>query len=48
VVVRFPCTNPDFAVSRILAAKGSVRLRRGDGLRQRIVDELASVAEHYA
>jgi predicted DNA-binding transcriptional regulator YafY len=47
-IVRFACTNPDFAVSRILAAKGAIIVRAGDRLRRRIADELAAVATRYA
>jgi len=47
-VVRFPCTNPDFAVSKILAAKGAIVVRRGERLRKRIHDELEALAQRYA
>lgn len=47
VTVRFPCGNPDFAVSRILAAKGAIQVTTGPRLMQRLHDELAAVAEHY-
>src|SRR5690606_3240439 len=47
VLVRFECGNPDFAVSRILAAKGAIRVRSGARLLQRLRDELAAVAETY-
>jgi predicted DNA-binding transcriptional regulator YafY len=45
--VRFACGNPDFAVSRILAAKGAIRVRSGERLRTRLQDELAAVADTY-
>jgi hypothetical protein len=46
--VRFPCTNVDFAVSKILAAKGAIVVRRGDRLRKRVADELQALAARYA
>ncbi|MEZ4403157.1 MAG: WYL domain-containing protein [Kofleriaceae bacterium] len=48
VTVTFPCGNPEFAVSRILAAKGAIAVRQGDRLRQRLAAELAAVAARYA
>jgi len=48
ILVRFTCGNPDFAVSRILAAKGAIRVRSGARLLQRLRDELTAVAEGYA
>ena len=47
ILVRFTCGNPDFAVSRILAAKGAIRVRSGVRLLQRLRDELTAVAEGY-
>jgi predicted DNA-binding transcriptional regulator YafY len=47
-LVAFRCGNPDFAVSRILAAKGAIVVRRGDRLRQRVADEMAAIADRYA
>jgi proteasome accessory factor B len=47
VRLRFACGNPDFAVSRILAAKGAIRVLSGPRLLQRLQGELASVADHY-
>jgi len=47
VHLRFACGNADFAVSRILAAKGAIRVVSGPRLLQRIESELAAVAEHY-
>jgi proteasome accessory factor B len=46
-VVRFTCGNLDYAVSRILAAKGAVRVLAGDRLRRRLADELEAVRELY-
>ena len=47
VHLRFPCGNVDFAVSRILAAKGAIRVVTGPRLQQRLEAELASIAELY-
>jgi proteasome accessory factor B len=48
ISVRFGCQNPEYAVSRVLAAKGGIRVRRGERLRRRIADELAAVRGMYA
>lgn len=48
VRVRFSCGNLEYAVSRVLAAKGAIRVKRGPRLRQRIADELARVRAKYA
>ena len=47
VRVRFACGNPDFAVSRILAAKGAISVHSGQRLMDRLRDELAAVASWY-
>lgn len=47
VRVRFACGNPDFAVSRILAAKGAISVHSGQRLLDRLRDELAAVASWY-
>ncbi len=47
VQLRFTCGNPEFAVSRILAAKGAIRVRSGARLLQRLRDELSAVADTY-
>jgi proteasome accessory factor B len=47
VRLRFACGNPDFAISRILAAKGAIRVLSGPRLLHRLQGELASVADHY-
>jgi proteasome accessory factor B len=47
VRLRFPCGNPEFAVSRILAAKGAIQVRAGTRLLQRLRDELRAVADTY-
>jgi proteasome accessory factor B len=46
-LITFDCSNPEFAVSRVLAAKGAIRVLRGDRLRARIADELAAIGEQY-
>ncbi len=48
VVVRFRCGNPEFAVSRVLAAKGAIVVERGARLRARLADELDAIAARYA
>lgn len=48
VTITFPCGNPEFAVSRILAAKGAIVVRAGEHLRRRLADELTAVAARYA
>jgi proteasome accessory factor B len=47
-LITFDCTNPEFAVSRILASKGAIQVTRGDKLRARIAAELEAIAERYA
>jgi proteasome accessory factor B len=46
-LIRFGCGNPDYVVSRVLAAKGGILIRRGDRLRSRIAAELHAIREHY-
>lgn len=46
-IVRFSCGNPDFAVSRVLASKGAITVRRGERLRRLLAEELAAVATRY-
>jgi proteasome accessory factor B len=46
-LVTFDCGNLEFAATRILAAKGAIRLLRGDRLRARIHDELDAIEAHY-
>lgn len=48
VVVSFRCVNPDFAVAKLLAAKGGIRVRKGDGLRERVTAELDAIRRHYS
>ena len=45
--ITFDCTNPEFAASRVLAAKGAIRVMRGDRLRARIAAELDAIAARY-
>ncbi len=47
VRIRFPCGNPDFVVTKILAAKGAIVVREGARLRERLTDEIAAVEERY-
>jgi predicted DNA-binding transcriptional regulator YafY len=47
-IIRFACANPDFAASRVLAAKGAIAVRLGARLIARIAAELDAVAAHYA
>jgi proteasome accessory factor B len=46
-LVTFDCTNPEFAVSKVLAAKGAIHITRGDRLKARIQDELDAIAGQY-
>ncbi len=45
--VRFRCGNPDFAVSRVLAAKGGIVVRKGERLRKLLQEEIAAIRRHY-
>jgi proteasome accessory factor B len=47
ILVTFDCGNLEFAATRVLAAKGAIRLVRGDELRARILGELDAIAAHY-
>jgi proteasome accessory factor B len=47
-LITFDCANPEFAVSRVLAAKGAIQVLRGERLRDRIAGELAAIGERYA
>jgi len=47
-VVRFRCGNPEFAVSRVLAAKGAIVVEQGDRLKARLAAELDAIAARYA
>jgi len=46
-LVTFDCANPEFAVGKVLAAKGAIHISRGDRLRARILDELDAIADQY-
>jgi hypothetical protein len=46
-LITFDCTNPEFATMRVLAAKGAIKVTRGDKLRARIADELAAIGTRY-
>lgn len=46
-LITFDCTNPEFATSRVLAAKGAIQVLRGDRLRARIAAELELIASRY-
>lgn len=47
-LITFDCGNLEFAATRILAAKGAIRIVRGDRLRARIAAELDAIELHYA
>jgi proteasome accessory factor B len=46
-LITFDCANLEFAATRILAAKGAIRVVRGDRLRARVAAELAAIAALY-
>jgi predicted DNA-binding transcriptional regulator YafY len=46
-LVTFDCGNLEFAVSRVLQAKGAIAVKRGDRLRAKIADELDAIAVRY-
>jgi proteasome accessory factor B len=46
-LITFDCANPELATSRVLGAKGAIRVTRGDRLRARIAAELDAVEERY-
>jgi proteasome accessory factor B len=45
--IRFQCANPDYVVSRIMSAKGDIRVIEGDALKTRLAAEIAAVEGHY-
>ncbi len=47
-LVTFDCGNFEFAATRILAAKGAIRLVRGERLRAWTLAELDAIDTHYA
>lgn len=46
-LITFDCSNLEFAATRILAAKGAIKILRGDRLRAKIADELDAIDTHY-
>ena len=46
-LITFDCTNPELAVTKVLASKGAITVRRGDRLRARIAVELDAIAALY-
>ena len=47
-LVRMPCANPEYVVSRVLAAKGALVVRAPATMRARVRQELDRVASRYA
>ena len=47
VRIRFQSGNPDYVVSRILAAKGAMRILEGEACKVRLAEELSAIAELY-
>jgi hypothetical protein len=47
VRIRFSCGNPQFALSRVLAAKGAIRVIEGARLRHRLDDEIDALRRMY-
>ena len=47
MLVTFDCANFEFAATRILSAKGAIRVVRGERLRARILGELDAITRHY-
>lgn len=45
--IAFECGNPDYVTSRVLAAKGAIRVVDGARVRARILEEVAAIEEHY-
>src|SRR5262249_2613794 len=45
--ITFDCSNLELAATRVLAAKGAIKVLRGTRLRKRITDELDAIAEYY-
>ena len=46
-LITFDCANPEFATTRVLAAKGAIQVMRGERLRARIAAELEAIDERY-
>jgi len=47
VRIRFSCANFDFAISRILAAKGGIVVRQGDALREQLRKQIKHLEGYY-
>jgi len=47
MLITFDCSNLEFAAHRILAAKGAIRIVRGDRLRARVAAELEAIDAYY-
>jgi proteasome accessory factor B len=45
--VRFECANPDYVISRIMSAKGDIRVIEGERLAARLAAEIDAVEGHY-
>lgn len=48
LIITFDCGNTEFAVSKVLAAKGAIRVLRGARLQRKLAEEIAAIAERYA
>lgn len=48
VRIRFESGNPDYVVSRILAAKGGMRILEGEACQKRLAEEVLAIEELYA
>lgn len=46
-LIRFECSNPDYLVSRVMAAKGGIIVRAPTSIRERVRDEIRAVAARY-
>jgi proteasome accessory factor B len=46
-LITFDCSNLEFAATRVLAAKGAIRVTRGDRLLARVREELDAIDAHY-
>jgi len=46
-LITFDCSNPEFATMRVLAAKGAIKVTRGDRLRARIAAEIDAIGVRY-
>ncbi len=48
VRIRFRSGNPEYVVSRILSAKGAMRIIEGESCKARLAEELAAIEELYS